>query len=102
MEQSGPTQVDPTLCKMILNSIEEGDLAKIQANLEKYSIDIQALKDPVKGQNAFFMAALIKDDSQALEIFKYLKSKDVNPGLKDVLKQTCLYYTCREGKIQCS
>ena len=102
MEESGPTQVDPTLCKMILNSIEEGDLAKIQANLEKYSIDIKALKDPVKEQNAFFMAALIKDDSQALEIFKYLKSKDVNPGLKDVLKQTCLYYTCREGKIQCS
>ena len=102
MEEGGPTQVDPTLCKMILNSIEEGDLTKIQANLEKYSIDIKALKDPVKDQNAFFMAALIKDDSQALEIFKYLKSKDVNPGLKDVLKQTCLYYTCREGKIQCS
>jgi len=102
MEESGPTQVDPTLCKMILNSIEEGDLAKIQANLEKYSIDIKALKDPVKEQNAFFMAALIKDDSQALEIFKYLKSKEVNPGLKDILKQTCLYYTCREGKNLCS
>ena len=102
MEQSGPNQVDPTLCKMILNSIEEGDLEKIQANLEKYSIDIQALIDPLKGQNAFFMAALIKDDSQALEIFKYLKSKEVNPGLKDILKQTCLYYTCREGKNLCS
>jgi ankyrin repeat protein len=87
---------------MILNSIEEGDLTKIQANLEKYSIDIKALKDPVKDQNAFFMAALIKDDSQALEIFKYLKSKEVNPGLKDILKQTCLYYTCREGKNLCS
>ena len=102
MEEGGPTQVDPTLCKMILNSIEEGDLAKIQANLEKYSIDIKALKDPVKDQNAFFMAALIKDDSQALEIFKYLKSKEVNPRLKDILKQTCLYYTCREGKNLCS
>ena len=102
MEEGGPTQVDPTLCKMILNSIEEGDLTKIQANLEKYSIDIKALKDPVKEQNAFFMAALIKDDSQALEIFKYLKSKEVNPGLKDILKQTCLYYTCREGKNLCS
>jgi hypothetical protein len=102
MEEGGPTQVDPTLCKMILNSIEEGDLTKIQANLEKYSIDIKALKDPVKDQNAFFMAALIKDDSQALEIFKYLKSKEVNPGIKDHLKQTCLYYTCREGKNQCS
>ena len=63
MEESGPTQVDQTLCKMILNSVEEGDLSKIQANLEKYSLDIKALKDTIKGQNAFFMAALIKDDS---------------------------------------
>ena len=102
MENSGLTQVDPTLIKMILNSVEEGDLAKIQSNLEKYSIDIQALKDPMKGQNAFFRAALIKDDSQALEIFKYLKSKEVNPLMKDTLDQTCLYYTCREGKNLCS
>ena len=102
MEESGPTQVDQTLCKMILNSVEEGDLSKIQANLEKYSLDIKALKDTIKGQNAFFMAALIKDDSQALEIFKYLKSKEVDPSLKDKLEQTCLYYTCREGKNLCS
>ena len=101
MEQSGPAQVDQTLCKMILNSVEEGDLAKIQSNLEKYSLDIQALKDPIKDQNAFFMAALIKDDSQALEVFKYLKAKGVNPNLKDKLEQTCLYYTCREGKNLC-
>ena len=59
MEQSGPAQVDQTLCKIILNSVEEGDLVKIQSNLEKYSLDIQALKDPVKEQNAYFMAALI-------------------------------------------
>ena len=102
MEESGPTQVDPTLCKMILNSVEEGNLVTIQSNLEKYSIDIKALKDPIKGQNAFFMAALIKDDSQALEIFKYLKSKEVDPSIKDKLEQTCLYYTCREGKNLCS
>ena len=101
MEESGPTQVDQTLCKMILNSVEEGDLSKIQANLEKYSLDIKALKDTIKGQNAFFMAALIKDDSQALEIFKYLKSKEVDPSLKDKLEQTCLYYTFREGKNLC-
>ena len=102
MEQSGPAQVDQTLCKIILNSVEEGDLVKIQSNLEKYSLDIQALKDPVKEQNAYFMAALIKDDTQALEVFKYLKSKGLNPGLKDKLEQTCLYYTCREGKNLCS
>ena len=102
MEESGPNQIDPTLCKMILNSVLEGDLSKIQSNLEKYSIDLKALKDKQNEQNAFFSAALIEDDAQALEIFKYLKSKDLSPNLKDKLQQTCLYYTCREGKNLCS
>lgn len=98
MEESGPTQIDPTLCKMILNSVQEGDLTKIQSNLEKYCIDVTALKDIQKNQNAFFSAALIKDDAQALEVFKFLKSKGLSPNLKDKFEQTCLYYTCREGK----
>ena len=98
MEESGPTQTDPTLCKMILNSVQEGDLTKIQSNLEKYCIDVTALKDIQKNQNAFFSAALIKDDNQALEVFKFLKSKGLSPNLKDKFEQTCLYYTCREGK----
>ena len=102
MEESGPNQIDQTLCKMILNSVLEGDLSKIQSNLEKYNIDLKALKDIQKEQNAFFSAALIKDDAQALEIFKFLKSKDLTPNLKDKLEQTCLYYTCREGKNLCS
>jgi ankyrin repeat protein len=97
MEESGPTQIDPTLCKMILNSVQEGDLTKIQSNLDKYCIDVTALKDIHKNQNAFFSAALIKDDNKALEVFKFLKSKGLSPNLKDKFEQTCLYYTCREG-----
>ena len=102
MEESRSNQIDSTLCKMILNSVQEGDLSKIQSNLEKYNLDIKALKDIQTDQNAFFSAALIKDDEKALEIFKFLKSKDLSPNLKDKFKQTCLYYTCREGKNLCS
>ena len=60
MEESGPTQIDPTLCKMILNSVLEGDLSKIQSNLEKYSIDLKALKDKQNEQNAFFFCSSYK------------------------------------------
>lgn len=95
-------QIDPTLCKKILNSIQEGDLSVIKSDLEKYNIDLKLLKDLQKDQNAFFFAALIKDDAQALEIFKFLKSNNLDPLLKDKFEQTCLYYTCREGKILCS
>ena len=83
MDESASNQIDPTLSKMILNSVQEGDLSKIQSNLEKYNLDITVLKDRQKDQNAFFAASLIKDDAQALEIFKYLKSKNVSPNLKD-------------------
>ena len=101
MEEGGQNEIDPTLGKMILNSVQEGDLSKIQSNLDKYNIDIKALIDKQNGQNAFFAAALIKEDEQALEVFKYLKSKDLSPNIKDSFQQTCLYYTCREGKNLC-
>ena len=101
MEDSRPSRVPPNLCKLILNSVKEGDLSKIQSNLEKYSIDLDDLISKDK-QNAFFSAALIKNDAQALEIFKYLKSNKLSPNTKDRYGQTCLYYTCREGKYLCS
>ena len=102
MEESGSNRIDSTLSKMILNSVQEGDLSKFQQNLEKYNLDIKALEDVQTKQNAFFSASLIKDDEKALEIFKFLKSKDLSPNLKDKFEQTCLYYTCREGKNLCS
>ena len=91
-------KIDTTLTKMILNSIEEGDLQTIKNNIEKNNIDIKSLKDISKDQNAFFYAALIKEDSDALNVFKFLKELGLDPKEKDKFQQTCLYYTCREGK----
>ena len=35
-------------------------------------------------------------------MFKYFRELGLNPHSKDKYNQTCLYYTCREGKIDCS
>ncbi len=94
-------QIDTTISKMILNSIEEGDLEVIKSNIEKNNIDIKLLKDTSKDQNAFFSASLIKEDKDALKVFKYLKESGLDPKEKDKFQQTCLYYTCREGKKLC-
>ena len=94
-------QIDTTISKMILNSIEEGDLEVIKSNIEKNHIDIKLLKDTSKDQNAFFSASLIKEDKDALKVFKYLKESGLDPKEKDKFQQTCLYYTCREGKKLC-
>ena len=57
------TQIDSTLVKMILSSIKEGDLQTIKQNISKFNQDINLLKDIQTEQNAFFFAALIKEDS---------------------------------------
>lgn len=59
-----PNQIDTTLIKMILKSIQDGDLSIIQNNVTKYSLDMKVLKDPENGQNAFFYSALIKEDKE--------------------------------------
>ena len=50
----------------------------------------------------FFFMALVKNDSDALNICKYLVELEVNPAHKDKHHQTCLYYTVREGKYETS
>ena len=91
-------QIDDTLIKMILNSVQDGDLEKIKSNIMKFNINMNSLIDRVNQQNAFFYCALIKDDNDALNICKYLLKIGVNPLFKDKHEQTCLYYTAREGK----
>ena len=95
------SQIDSTLSKMILKLIQEGDLSSIKENISKNNLDIKLIKDISNNQNAFFYAAIIKEDKDALEVFKYLKSLGLDPNEKDKFEQTCLYYTCRDGKNLC-
>ncbi|MCQ2818966.1 MAG: hypothetical protein MJ252_17005 [archaeon] len=64
MDSNITPQIDSTLIKMILKSIEEGDLAVIKNYVEKYALDLKCLKDQENEQNGFFYAALIKSDEE--------------------------------------
>lgn len=90
--------IDDTIIKMILKSVQDGDLETIKSHVLKYNINMNTLIDKVNQQNAFFYCALIKDDNDALKVCKYLLNIGVNPLFKDKHEQTCLYYTAREGK----
>ena len=96
------SQIDGTLVKMVLNSVQDGDLATIKQNCEKFSLDMNLLIDKENQQNAFFFCALVKNDLDALNICKYLVEIGVKPNHKDKYNQTCLYYTVREGKYETS
>ena len=60
------SQIDSTLSKMILKLIQEGDLSSIKENISKNNLDIKLIKDISNNQNAFFYAAIIKEDKDAL------------------------------------
>lgn len=105
----GTDQLDSTLVKIALNTVKEGDLQAIINCLNKYNFDAKLLKDQQYDQNAFFFAALIKDDAsyisqlnfRALNVMKYLRDLGVDPTDTDKLHQSSLYYTSREGKLEC-
>ena len=95
-------QIDNTLIKIVLNSVQDGDLSVIKQNVQKFSLDMNKLIEKENNQNAFFFMALVKNDVDALNISKYLVEIGVDPGHKDKHNQTCLYYTVREGKYETS
>ena len=57
-------QLDPTLVKLFLTNVKDGNLAEIKNNIEKYNFDVKFIKDSQFDQNALFYAALIKDDNE--------------------------------------
>ena len=54
MEYSSNSQIDGTLVKMVLNSVQDGDLATIKQNIYRYNLDMNLLIDKENQQNAFF------------------------------------------------
>jgi hypothetical protein len=57
-------QLDPTLVKLFLTNVKDGNLAEIKNNIEKYNFDVKVIKDIQFEQNALFYAALIKDENE--------------------------------------
>ncbi len=61
--------LDPTLTKLFLSIVKEGNLNEIKSNLEKYNVDVKYIKDTQNfDQNPLFFAALIKDDNEYYNI----------------------------------
>jgi len=70
-----------------ISTYTEKDLSVIKESISKVNLDIKLIKDVSKNQNAFFYAAIIKEDKDALEVFKYLKSLGLDPNEKDNYEQ---------------
>lgn len=60
MDYSMNSQVDGTLVKIMLNSVQDGDLATIKQNCERFNLDMNLLIDKENQQNAFFFLCFSK------------------------------------------
>jgi len=94
-------EIDEETTSKVLKAVESGDVRALKKLVDKNKIDLKNILDKDTKKNAFFYAAKISEDSNALNTFKYLKSKGVNPNQKDVSEQTCLFDVCRQGKTLC-
>ena len=48
-------QIDNTLIKIVLNSVQDGDFEVIKQNKVKFNLDMNLLVDKESQQNAFFL-----------------------------------------------
>ena len=61
-------QIDNTLIKIVLNSVQDGDLSVIKQNAQKFNLDMNKLIEKENNQNACFFMALVKNDVDTLNI----------------------------------
>ena len=85
----------------VLKAIESGDVRALKKLVDKNKIDLKNIIEKDTKKNPFFSASKIPEDSNALNTFKYLKSKGVNPSQKDINEQTCLFDVIKQGKNLC-
>ena len=48
-------QIDNTLIKIVLNSVQDGDLSVIKQNVQKFNLNMNLLIEKDNNQNAFFL-----------------------------------------------
>ena len=52
--------IDNSVVKLVLKSVQDGDLEEIQSNINKYKINMNFIIDKENQQNAFFLLCINK------------------------------------------
>ena len=100
----GPTgaMIGPHICKILIEAVKSGDLQKFNLECSNYHVELRdIISDPAQfSQNLLFAATAIPNEDVAIQFMTILIESGVDVFQKDNLKQTPLFYTCRDGKIK--
>ena len=100
----GPTgaQIGPHICKILIEAVKSGDLQKFNQECSNYHVELRdVISDPAQfSQSLHFSATAIQNEDLAIQFITILIESGVDLFQKDNLKQTPLFYACRDGKIK--
>jgi ankyrin repeat protein len=82
--------------KAIIERVKAGNLQALQNELARFGVDPKDIFYDTFKQTPIFYCSLIKDPTLCTQIFEFLVAQGVDPLYRDTLKQTALYYACRE------
>lgn len=100
-EISSPDQTLKELTKKFMTIVRKGNLNEITSFIDQYSLDVTKLVDESFRHTAIFHSVMIKDEENAKNVLKYFLEKGLDANYTDMLNQTALFYSAREGKIKC-
>jgi len=89
------------LTKEFFAVVKKGKLNEIKSMIDQYCLDVTKLVDDNFRHTSLFYAAIIPDPIDAIKVIEFFVDKGVPPVYTDILNQTVLYYTAREGKLDC-
>jgi len=92
--------VNAAFARILFDTVRKGDIAAVKKQEDKIGLDIQYLFDDQLKQNALFTAVMIKDDSLAIGMIDWLVEKGCPINFMDMIGQTCLFYTARDGRLK--
>ena len=96
---AGPAIPMSPLHKQVFEKVKKGEIDEVVRLVRENNLDINQVRDEQKNfyQSPMFAATVLSDKEQAFKMMQMLVNLGLNPLNEDSLKQTPLFYACRDG-----
>jgi ankyrin repeat protein len=85
----------------MIDLVKSGDIEAVLSKQQVYNIEVRDVTDIGQfNQNLVFSSVFIQNEEQIIKMMTVLIQMGVDLFQKDNLKQTSLYYACRDGKCK--
>ena len=97
-QSQGVSKLNP-LHKTLFDKVKKGDIEDVRRLVNETGIDLRSVLDEPKNfsQTLIFSACVVPDHAKAIKMIKMLTEMGADGAKEDSLKQSPIFYACREG-----